>query len=170
MELRNRATGAVVTDSQFRAENPNTSFPDVLTTDIFESFGYDLVFEGPQATTIPPYQYSQRDSVVEIDGKWYTHYIAGPVFHDYVDDQGVTHTAAEQYEAYCFQKDADQGKAVRADRNARLAACDWTQLVDSPLDPDAKAAWQLYRETLRMVPQQPGFPWEINWPPEPGTV
>lgn len=170
MELRNRATGAVVTDSQFRAEHPNTSFPEVLNTDIFESFGYDPVFEGPQATTIPPYQYSQRDGVVEIEGKWYTHYIAGPVFHDYVDDQGVTHTAAEQYEAYCFKKDVDQGNAVRADRNARLAACDWTQLTDSPLDPEAKAAWAFYRENLRMVPQQAGFPWQINWPPKPGTV
>lgn len=169
MELRNRATGAVVTDSQFRAENPNTSFPEVLTTDIIEGFGYDPVFEGPQATTIPPYQYSQRDGVVEIDGKWYTHYIAGPVFQDYTDDQGVVHTAAEQYEAYCFAKDADQGKVVREDRNRRLAECDWTQLADSPLDAEGKAAWAFYRENLRMVPQQAGFPWEINWPPKPGA-
>ena len=169
MELRNRATGAVITDSQFRAENPNTSFPQVLTPDIIEAFGYDPVLEGPQATTIPPYQYSQRDDVIEIDGQWYTHYIAGPVFQDYVDDQGITHTAAEQYEAYCFAKDAEQGKVVRDERNRRLAECDWTQLEDSPLDADAKLAWQLYRETLRMVPQQSGFPWEINWPPKPGA-
>jgi len=169
MELRIRATGEIVSEQQFRSLHPNTSFPQVLTPDILDGFGVDPVFEGPQATTIPPYQYSQRDGVVEIDGKWYTHYVAGPIFHDYVDDQGVTHTAAEQYEAYCFAKDADQAKVVRADRNQRLAECDWTQLVDSPLDPDGKAAWALYRETLRMVPQQPGFPWEINWPPKPGA-
>lgn len=169
MELRNRATGAVVTDSQFRAEHPNTSFPEVLTTDIIEGFGYDPVLEGPQATTIPPYQYSQRDGVVEIDGKWYTHYIAGPVFHDYTDDQGVVHTASEQYEAYCFAKDATQGDSVRQERNRRLAECDWTQLADSPLDAETKAAWAFYRENLRMVPQQDGFPWEINWPPKPGA-
>lgn len=169
MELRNRITGAVITDQQLRADNPNISFPEVLTPDIIDSFGYDPVFEGPQATTIPPYQYSQRNGVVEIDGKWYTHYIAGPVFHDYVDDQGVTHTAAEQYEAYCFAKDADQGKVVRADRNRRLADCDWTQLLDSPLDDTARIAWQLYREQLRAVPQQPGFPWEITWPDKPAS-
>jgi hypothetical protein len=80
MELRNRATGAVITDSQFRAENRNTSFPPQLTAEIIDSFGYDPVLEGPQATTIPPYQYSQRDGVVEINGQWFTHYIAGPVF------------------------------------------------------------------------------------------
>ena len=169
MELRNRATGAIITDSQFRAEYPNTSFPKVLTIEILDSFGYDPVLEGPQATTIPPYQYSQRDGVVEINGQWFTHYIAGPVFQDYVDDQGVTHTAAEQYEAYCFQKDAEQGAVVRTDRNKRLAECDWTQLADSPLTLDEKLAWQLYRETLRMVPQQAGFPWNVEWPPEPGN-
>lgn len=169
MELRNRATGAVITDSQFRAEHPNTSFPPQLTAEIIDSFGYDPVLEGPQATVIPPYQYSQRDGVVEINGQWFTHYIAGPVFQDYTDDEGVVHTAAEQYEAYCFAKDAEQGKVVRADRNRRLAECDWTQLDDSPLNPEAKSAWAFYRENLRMVPQQDGFPWNVQWPPEPGT-
>ncbi len=66
-------------------------------------------------------------------------------------------------------KDAEQGKAVREDRNRRLAECDWTQLGDSPLDPDGKGAWALYRETLRMVPQQEGFPWNVQWPPKPGS-
>jgi len=169
MELRNRTTGAVITDSQFRSEHPNTSFPQVLTVEILDSFGYDPVFEGPQATTVPPYEYSQRDGVVEVDGQWFTHYIAGPVFTDYTDDEGVVHTASEQYEAYCFDKDAQQGQVVRDDRNKRLAECDWTQLADSPLDADAKLAWALYRETLRTVPEQPGFPWNVEWPPVPGN-
>jgi hypothetical protein len=169
MELRNRATGAVVTEQQFRSEHPNTSFPEILTPDIIEGFGYDPVLEGPQATTTPPYQYSQRDGVIEIDGKWYTHYVAGPVFHDYTDDQGVVHTAAEQYEAYCFAKDAEQGKVVRDDRNRRLAESDWTQLADTPLDGAHKLAWAEYREELREIPQQPGFPWTITWPDKPSA-
>jgi hypothetical protein len=150
MELRNRATGAVVTDSQFRAENPNTSFPQPLTPDVIEDFGYDPVLEGPQPTLIPPYQYAQRDGVVEVDGQWFTHYIA------------VTPDADQK-----AAMDAAQGGVVRTERNKRLADCDWTQLIDSPLDPDGRGAWQLYRETLRMVPQQQGFPWTIEWPPQP---
>jgi hypothetical protein len=75
--------------------------------------------------------------VVEVNGQWFTHYIAGPIFTDYTDPDGVVHTASEQYEAYCFGKDAEQGKSVRDDRNKRLADCDWTQLADSPLDADA---------------------------------
>jgi hypothetical protein len=58
---------------------------------------------------------------------------------------------------------------IRTERNKRLADSDWTQQNDSPLDPDAKLAWQLYREALRMVPQQTNFPWEIDWPPKPGN-
>lgn len=167
MELRIRATGEVVSEQQFRSLHPNTSFPEVLTPDILSGFDVDPVFEGPQATTIPPYQYSQRDGVVEISGKWYTRYIAGPVFHDYVDDQGITHTAAEQYEAYCFSLDTKQGDVVRIERNRLLAECDWTQLADSPLTEDDKLAWKIYRQELRAVPQQPGFPWEIVWPDKP---
>lgn len=167
MELRNRTTGAVITDSQFRSAHPNISFPRVLTPDILAGFDYDPILEGPQAQTTPPYQISVRDGIEQVGGQWFTKYIAGPVFQDYTDDQGVVHTASEQWEAYCFDKDAAQKEVVRADRNKRLADCDWTQLVDSPLSPDAKLAWQLYRETLRMVPEQPGFPWNVQWPPEP---
>jgi hypothetical protein len=164
MELRNRTTGAVITESQFRSDNRNTSFPAVLTPEIIDSFGYDPVLEGPQATTVPPYQYSRRDGVVEINGQWFTRYIAGPVFTDYTDDEGVVHTAAEQYESYCFTKDEAQAKVVRDDRNKRLADCDWTQLPDSPADHEA---WAVYRQALRDVTSKEGFPWNIEWPSQP---
>jgi hypothetical protein len=167
MELRNRSTGAVITDQQFRLNNPNTSFPEVLTSSIINSFGYDPVLEGPQATVIPPYQYSQRDGVINIDGKWFTRYIAGPVFKDYVDAKGITHTAAEQYEAYCFAKDNEQARNIRIERNQCLASCDWTQLPDSPLSTESKTAWAVYREDLRNITSQAGFPWNIQWPTKP---
>lgn len=164
MELRNRTTGLVITDSQLRADNPNTSFPEVLTPDIIDGFGYDPVLEGPQAITTPPYQYSQRDGVVEVNGQWFTHYIAGPVFQDYTDDDGVFHSAAEQDAAYKATKDAEQSNTVRELRNRRLAECDWTQLGDAPVD---AVAWAIYRQALRDISEQPGFPWEITWPEEP---
>jgi hypothetical protein len=164
MELRNRNTGAVITDSQFRSEHPSTSFPKVLTVEILDSFGYDPILEGPQAQTTPPYQISVRDGIVEVNGQWFTKYVAGPLFQDYTDDEGVVHTAAEQWEAYCFQKDADQSKAVRDDRNKRLADCDWTQLADAPVD---HTEWATYRQALRDVTAQEGFPWEVEWPQQP---
>jgi hypothetical protein len=147
MELRNRTTGAVVTEQQFRMDNRNTSFPEVLTAEIIDSFGYDPVLEGPQPTLIPPYQYAQRDGVEQVNGQWFTKYIAVEP-----DADGKA------------RMDAEQGQRVRDTRNKRLADCDWTQLPDAPVD---ATVWAVYRQQLRDITDQPGFPWTITWPEEP---
>ena len=54
--------------------------------------------------------------------------------------------------------------AAREKRNALLAECDWTQVADAPVD---KTAWAGYRQALRDVPNQPGFPVTIIWPTQP---
>jgi len=59
---------------------------------------------------------------------------------------------------------AQQAAAVRADRNGRLAATDWTQITDSTAD---KPTWATYRQALRDVPSQAGFPQSVTWPQEP---
>ena len=59
---------------------------------------------------------------------------------------------------------AQQAAAVRADRNARLAATDWTQIADSTAD---KPAWAAYRQALRDVPAQAEFPQSVTWPEQP---
>jgi hypothetical protein len=56
------------------------------------------------------------------------------------------------------------GQSARVQRNALLAASDWTQLVDAPVD---SFAWATYRQELRDVPNQPGFPATIVWPTQP---
>ncbi len=56
---------------------------------------------------------------------------------------------------------------VRLERNERLTATDWTAVEDSPLSDTEKAAWRAYRQALRDVTEQPGFPYEINWPEKP---
>ena len=164
MELRNRATGAITTDSQLRAEFPNTSFPKVLTPEIIDDLGYDPILESPQAVITPPYQYSQRAGIEEVNGQWFTKYVAGPIFTDYEDEDGNIIPAAQQEAAYRVQKDEEQAKAVCADRNKRLADCDWTQLSDAPV---SAAPWASYRQALRDISDQSGFPWEIEWPEEP---
>ena len=57
-----------------------------------------------------------------------------------------------------------QSSTVRAQRNALLQGCDWTQLSDSPVD---KNEWATYRQQLRDVTTQSGFPWEVVWPVAP---
>lgn len=62
------------------------------------------------------------------------------------------------------EREASQSQAVRADRNARLASCDWTQLSDAPVD---AAVWAAYRQQLRDITGQAGFPWNVIWPESP---
>jgi hypothetical protein len=52
-------------------------------------------------------------------------------------------------------------------RNALLASSDWTQLPDVPLD--TKTAWATYRQALRDITDQPGYPFNIVWPTPPST-
>lgn len=60
------------------------------------------------------------------------------------------------------QQTADE---ARAERNARLAASDWTQLPDVP--EATRSAWAGYRQALRDITSQPGFPMFVNWPETP---
>lgn len=54
---------------------------------------------------------------------------------------------------------------VREERNAKLAASDWTQALDIP--EATRSAWATYRQALRDIPSQPGFPDVITWPTPP---
>jgi hypothetical protein len=148
-------------ENEFRAYQQANGGPTwgQTTEEILDSLGADVVFEGPQATGGTVYQYSQRDGVEQIEGKWYTKYILGPVFTDTEEA-----TAAEQEAAYKTAKDAEQAKSVRASRNDKLKECDWTQVADAPVD---KAAWATYRQALRDITAQAGFPWTIDWPEQP---
>jgi hypothetical protein len=166
MEIRIRQTGEVVTESQFRAANKNTSLPRQLSEALLNELGADVVFEGPQASGGDQYQFSQRSGVEQINGKWYTKYVLGPIFTDRpAEGDQPAMTVAEQEAAYKAQKDAEQSTAIRNDRNKRLADCDWTQLADSTAD---KAAWATYRQALRDITTQDGFPWNVTWPVQPG--
>ncbi|UZP67703.1 phage tail assembly chaperone [Desulfovibrio mangrovi] len=60
--------------------------------------------------------------------------------------------------------------AVRAERDSLLAACDFTQLTDAPLSAEAKAAWAAYRQALRDITLQAGFPNNVEWPARPDAV
>lgn len=57
--------------------------------------------------------------------------------------------------------------ACRDKRNALLSACDWTQIPDTSLTEAERGEWATYRQALRDVPQQAGFPNEVIWPTKP---
>ena len=146
MEIRLKETGAVITESEFRALHPNTGFPSQLTEQIINAFGGDIVFEGPQAQPTR-YQIGFRDGVELVNGKWFTKYSVADL-----DDDAIA------------AKDAEQAKAIRTQRNQLLAESDWTQLADAPVD---KTIWSVYRQSLRDISSQKGFPWDVVWPEKP---
>lgn len=167
MEIRNRSTGAVITISEFKAEHSNTSFPKQITTQILDSYGYDAVLNGAAATVTAPYGVSVRDGVEEINGQWFTRFVAGPIFADTTDEDGNVTSAADNEAAYRARIDSRTAASVRADRDKRLASCDWTQMADSPLSDSDKTAWAGYRQSLRDLPSATGFPHTMSWPTEP---
>ena len=154
-------------EAEFRAYTKANGGPswDITTTEVLEALGADVVFEGAQASGGTVYQYSQASGVEQVDGKWYTKYILGPVFTDTpATDETPAKTAAENEVAYKATKDAEQAKSVRASRDEKLKDCDWTQVADAPVD---KTVWATYRQALRDVTTQTGFPWTITWPDAP---
>jgi len=159
MGYRLQSTGEYFpTDQALRGTIPHAPFP--ITLEWMEANGIDSVFEGPQASGGTVYQYSQFAGIEQQeDGKWYTKYVLGPIFTDNEEK-----TAAEQEAEYKARKDAEQASAVRQTRNQRLSQSDWTQLEDSTAD---KAAWATYRQALRDMSEQEGFPWTIQWPEQP---
>jgi len=69
-----------------------------------------------------------------------------------------------------IELDADKTNCammVRSNRNQILSSTDWTQLADAPGD---KAAWMAYRQALRDIPTQAGFPWNVEWPKKSATT
>lgn len=163
MEIRVRSNGLVMQESELRAYL-QTNY-DTLTPEVTELLGVDVVLEGPQATGGNKYQYSVRQGIDNIEGKWYTKYVLGPVFTDVpATETEPVKTAAEQEAAYYAAKDAEQAKNVRAQRTEKLAATDWAQLTDAPIN---SSLWASYRQQLRDISAQAGFPWDINWPVAP---
>lgn len=75
-------------------------------------------------------------------------------YYDYTTSQWV----------YDEQENAD---AVINQRNYLLYQSDWTQIPNNPLTPEVQQEWAVYRQALRDIPQQPGFPANVVWPTPP---
>ena len=167
MEIRNRSNGELTTVSQFKATQPNTSFPKQITTDILDSYGYDPVLNGAAATVTAPYEVSVRSGVEEIKGQWFTKFVVGPVFTDTTDEEDVVTTAADNEAVYKAGVDATAADNVRQTRDTKLSESDWTQLTDTQLSESVAAEWTTYRQALRDIPNTDGFPHEVTWPDQP---
>ena len=130
-----------------RRDNRNTSFPRNPSDAMLADWNVFPVIEQEPPSFNSATQNLNQVNPILVDGEW-------------LQAWEVTDSSAEEIAERTEAKAAE----VRADRNQRLAACDWTQLPDSPADHEA---WAVYRQALRDLTAQAGFPWDINWPEEP---
>lgn len=133
--------------AEVKRRYPNTSFPSSLESEDLTSFGIHQVTSTAQPTFNSRTEQLEERTPALIDGNWTQQWAV-------VDLPEATKNAIEQQEA----------QSVRSKRNSLLAASDWTQLGDTPVD---GLLWQTYRQELRDVTDQAGFPWDVTWPTEP---
>jgi len=102
--------------------------------------GYEVIFDG------------QTLSVPEAPGNRHYQMVLEAIEngHPVLDPPGPT--------------DEELAVQVRAERDKLLDEGDWTQVADAPVD---QAAWATYRQALRDVPEQVGFPNDVTWPEKP---
>lgn len=124
---------------------PHTSFPSPLTdADLPDGYVMVGVIAPPQAN---PGQKVVPGQPVNKNGKW-------------VQGWDVVDLTAEEITELTDTKAAE----ARAERNRLIAESDWTQVADAPVD---KAAWAEYRQALRDISKQAGFPINTLWPIQP---
>jgi hypothetical protein len=143
----NIPTGNAVDELNFRMLFPDTSFPALLTSGIVEQFGFGMYDFSSQPET------GRYEKVVE----------STPVkneFGVFIQSWDIVPMSDEE------KSEVDSWKAnmVRKERNYKLMECDWTQLQDAPVN---SQDWVSYRNALRDLPSQIGFPWDIIWPDKP---
>lgn len=132
------------TIGQLRKDHHNVSFPKAMTDDVLAQFNVVRV-----TPTERPNDHTKNFTVTiaQSGGRWVEEWVA-------------TNATKTEITERTFNKAAQ----VRFERDRLLAATDYTQLADAPGD---AAAWATYRQALRDVPEQSGFPWNVVWPIKP---
>jgi hypothetical protein len=62
---------------------------------------------------------------------------------------------------------AVQTQAVKADRDRMIAATDWIVTKSAEAGEPVPESWKTYRQALRDIPEQAGFPFQVTWPTRP---
>ena len=152
MELRVRETGEVISERDLHYKYPNISFPKPLTPYVIETYKLDAILDGPKPQVTPPYETVVRQGIEEIRGKWFTKYVIGPIFNNEEDEK-----------AYKLRIDIEASKSIRETRNNLISKSDWMACSDVIMSDE----WKEYRQALRDIPEQEGFPHSVDWPTQP---
>ena len=163
-EYRNRSSGEIKTDTELRAANKNMSFPKAWNSSVHDALNVDPVLVSPApAPSAADKSVVRNGAVQDSNGNWVYAWVEREMFTEYTDDNGDVQTVAAQKTAYDTANTAALAATERAKRTALLMETDHYALADVTM-PDAM---KTYRQALRDVPQQAGFPSSITWPDKP---
>ena len=125
---------------------PQTSFPDPMVDSALPDGVVRVAI-----SAVPSYDpYTHRlveEAPAYEDGQWLVRHSVVPL--------GEDELAAIR---------ADRAAVVRSNRTRLLQQSDWTQLADAPVD---SQTWATYRQALRDITAQAGFPFDVMWPTAP---
>jgi len=160
------ATGTPKTKVQLRQENKHMSLPEAWTDATLEALGVARVTK-TDAPDVGEWQVAVKDGVERVDGVWQERWVTQEMFTEYTetDEDGVetTVTVQDQKDAKVAADNAALAETVRIERNDLLKDTDHYGLSDMTMSAEMAA----YRQALRDVPQQAGFPSAITWPTKP---
>jgi hypothetical protein len=156
------ATGTPKTKVQLQQENKNMSLPRSWTAATMEALGVTTVAKTAKPTP-GEFEMVVADGVEQVNGVWQEKWIVQDMFTEYTDSEGNTVTVQAQKDAKTASDNAAVEAAERATRDALLKATDHFALSDVTMS----AEMTTYRQALRDVPQQSGFPSTITWPTKP---
>jgi len=135
---------AKYTLGQLRRDNPQTSFPKLIPDDLLAS--YDV------------YPYT-RPAPAEYDS------LAWRLVDDaFVQDAEGHWSLPYKLEALPLE---DAQRNIRSRRDSLLKETDWVVIMHTEKGTNIPAAWELYRQALRDITTQTGFPYEVTWPTKP---
>jgi hypothetical protein len=130
-----------------RRDNPNTSFPKSFSSEMLASYGVYEVKRPPAPGHDPETHFVEYSPVPSFaDGSW-------------VYSPSVRPLSSEQI----AERTARRSAEVRAKRSGLLSETDWAALSDVTMSPEMTA----YRQALRDITAQAGFPDNVTWPTKP---
>ena len=167
-EYRIRSTGEVKTQGQIRSMHPNVSLPKVWNKNVCITLDIDPVLASPKPDPSGDYKVVVRNGVEQdANGNWVWAWTENDMFQEYTetDEDGVetTVTVQDQIDAKTAADNAALAATERATRDDLLKVTDHYGLSDVTM----LEAMATYRQALRDVPQQAGFPGTITWPEKP---
>jgi len=95
-----------------------------------------------------------------------TQYVENGVLVQFPPKPSGAYTFDYTSKTWVAQPDA-QSQTIISQRNKLLYESDWTQIPNNPLTTEQQTAWATYRQELRDIPSQSGYPFNVIWPTPP---